>query len=97
MTGPERDDDPVEESSDEPSVPDVMASLVKRSLAKPEVRHDPTFLRGVQRRLRARSRGKFFADGWSTSEGRVSPLSIAVAMLLLVVLAYFALGPIAIQ
>ena len=51
------------------------------------------FLRGVQKRIRARSRGKFYADGWSTSSPRVSYTLVAAVMLVIVLLAYFMLGP----
>jgi hypothetical protein len=51
------------------------------------------FLRGVQKRIRTRSRGKFYADGWSTSSSRVSYVLIAGAMLIIIAVAYFALGP----
>ncbi len=102
MTDP---DEQVEETSDvaddgPPSGQDPMAALLKRSLAEPEAlraRPSPSILRGVQRRIRKRSRGKFFADGWSTTEARVSHALIAGAMLLILVIAYFALGPIAVQ
>jgi hypothetical protein len=53
---------------------------------------NPDLLRGVQKRLRQRSRGKFFADGWSTSDSRLSYAVIALAMLLVVGVAYFALA-----
>jgi hypothetical protein len=53
----------------------------------------PAFLRGVQKRIRTRSRGRFFADGWSTSEPRVSYALVAVVMLLVMGVAYVVLGP----
>ncbi len=76
-----------------------MAALLKRSLAAPAApaRPSPSILRGVQRRIRKRSRGRFFADGWSTTEARVNHLLIAAAMLLVLVIAYFALGPVGVQ
>jgi len=90
-------DEPPEEASSEtaePSSPDPMAALLKRSLTEPASASSPSILRGVQRRIRKRSRGRFFADGWSTREGRVNHLLIAAAMLLILVVAYFALGPV---
>jgi len=82
-----------------PSDRDPMAALLKRSLGAPRLGSgpSPSILRGVQRRIRKRSRGKFFADGWSTTDARVSHALIALAMLLVLVIAYFALGPIGIQ
>jgi hypothetical protein len=53
----------------------------------------PAFLRGVQKRIRTRSRGRFFADGWSTSEPRVSYALVAIVMLLVMGVAYVVLGP----
>jgi hypothetical protein len=53
----------------------------------------PNLLPGVQKRIRRRSRGKFFGDGWSTSQARVSYVLVALITLLLVAMAYFALGP----
>lgn len=107
MTGPERPDEealPGDPSGDDASFesapdsgPDPMAALIKRSLQGPAAPASPNLLRGVQRRIRKRSRGKFFADGWSTTDGRVSHALIAVAMLLVLVIAYFAMGPIGIQ
>jgi hypothetical protein len=74
---------------------DAMSALLKRSLgardAEPPAAKE--FLRGVQKRIRTRSRGKFYADGWSTSSSRVSYMVVAVAMLLVIAIAYFALGP----
>ena len=37
-------------------------------LKKEEPPPDSAFLRGVQKRLRDRSGGKFYADGWSTAK-----------------------------
>jgi hypothetical protein len=77
---------------DEPEGPedDAMRSLLKRSA---EAEPSPQLLRGVQRKIRSRSKGKFFADGWSTSQSRVNYALVAVAMLLIIAIAYFALGP----
>ena len=74
---------------------DAMRALLKRSLdAKAPAAAAPReLLRGVQRRIRTRSRGRFFADGWSTSSSRVNYMLVAVAMLVIVAIAYFALGP----
>jgi hypothetical protein len=74
---------------------DAMSALLKRSLEpkKAEPPDQADFLRGVQKRIRARSRGKFYADGWSTSSSRVSYTLVAAVMLGIVLLAYFMLGP----
>ena len=67
-------------------------ALVKRALGRGTL-ETPDILRGVQRRIRHRSRGKFFADGWSTMQTRLGYLLVAAITLLLVALAYCALGP----
>ncbi|MGO8992789.1 MAG: hypothetical protein ACLQVI_05640 [Polyangiaceae bacterium] len=84
-----------EESSADDVADDAMRALLKRSLdAKTAPAPAPEqFLRGVQKRIRTRSRGKFYADGWSTSSPRLSYTLIALVMLLIVALAYFVLGP----
>jgi hypothetical protein len=54
----------------------------------------PSLLKGVQRKLRTRSRGKFYGDGWSTSESpKTTYLVTSIIMLVLVVLVFFALVP----
>jgi hypothetical protein len=57
----------------------------------------PDMLHGVQRRIRARSKGKFFADGWSTT--RQPPISTflvtSLFMLAILVLVYLVLSPLA--
>jgi hypothetical protein len=69
----------------------TMRALLKRSLAR-EAPHAPV-LREVQRKIRQRSKGKFFSDGWSTTQTRVNYALVAGVMLLIVAIAYFALGP----
>ena len=82
-------------SPDESGENDARAvrALLKRSLSK-DRDNAPDLLAGVQRRIRHRSRGKFFADGWSTTQARVNYALIGLLTLLLVVLAYFVLSPI---
>jgi hypothetical protein len=68
--------------------------LLKRSLSTDTLAKDaPDLLPGVQRRIRKRSRGKFFGDGWSTTQARTSYVLVGLVTLLLVALAYYALGP----
>jgi hypothetical protein len=47
----------------------------------------------VQRRLRKRSRGKFYGDGWSTTQSRLNYALIAALMLLTIVAVWLGLGP----
>ena len=76
---------------------DVMRALIKRSLAGAESEAPKPVLREVQRKIRQRSKGKFFSDGWSTSQARVSYALVAVLMLLIVAVAYFAMGPMGVR
>ncbi|HEY3819036.1 MAG TPA: hypothetical protein VGL81_17825 [Polyangiaceae bacterium] len=82
------------EPSDEEKDDELVRNLLKRTLATDVVAKDPPdLLRGVQRRIRRRSRGKFFGDGWSTSQAKIGYVLVALVTLVLVALAYFALGP----
>jgi len=76
----------------------VMSSLLKRSLVKvedelPEPAKDAQLLASVQKKLRKRSKGKFYGDGWSTSQSKVSYVLVAGVMLVTIVAVYLALGP----
>jgi hypothetical protein len=97
MTDPQVPEEDAGGDDGVPSSRDPMAALLKRSLAGPTSASTPGILPGVQRRIRKRSRGKFFGDGWSTTDARLSTALIALAMLLVLIVAYFALGPIGIQ
>ncbi len=73
---------------------DAMRDWVKRSLAESAMSTKaPDLLAGVQRRIRNRSRGKFFADGWSTTQARASYALVGVITLLMVALACYVLAP----
>jgi hypothetical protein len=83
-------------SPDEPESEDslAMVELVKRSLGAPHSAKDsPDLLVGVQRKLRQRSRGKFYGDGWSTAHTRTSYVLVSIVMLIIMGIAYLALGP----
>ena len=83
-------DHPSEDQREDQAVRD----LVRRALSDDALAKDaPNLLSGVQRRIRKRSRGKFFGDGWSTGQARAGHVLVALVTLLLVALAYFALGP----
>ncbi|CAN5250035.1 hypothetical protein BH09MYX1_BH09MYX1_12710 [soil metagenome] len=74
---------------------EAMRALLKRSLAvEPEKLPEKPMLAEVQRKIRQRSKGKFYGDGWSTTGTKVNYAFVAVVMLLIVGLAYFALGPV---
>ncbi len=82
-----------EAEAPEPREDDPMRALLKRSMSG-DMENAPHLLAGVQRRIRARSQGKFFADGWSTNQARASYALVGLVTLLLIVLAYLALSPI---
>ena len=78
----------------EPAESPALTALLKRSLSgDSRSTNAPDLLTGVQKRIRRRSKGKFFGDGWGTSQTRMSYLLVAVCTLLLVGLALLALGP----
>jgi hypothetical protein len=83
-----------EETREDEREDEAMRGLLKRALAEDVVAKDaPDLLQGVQRRIRKRSRGKFFADGWSTGQARIGYVLVALVTLVLVAIAYFGLGP----
>ncbi len=103
----DRQDEKPARRESEPAVEEVevpaLTALLKRSLATPEDEEaargagddtrDQQLVLGVQRKLRQRSRGKFYADGWSTTHSRVNYALVAAIMLVVVLAVYFALGP----
>jgi hypothetical protein len=75
-----------------------MTSLLRDVMSDEAIlrRADNRLLAGVQRKIRQRSRGKFYGDGWSTSHARMNYVFVAMVMLVLLGIAYFALAPIGI-
>ena len=78
----------------DPSEDARLRNLLRGALdAVPE--ESPDVLRGVQRKLRERSGGKFYADGWSTT--RYAPISTffvtSLMMLSFMVFIYFVIHP----
>lgn len=68
--------------------------LLRSALTPPPDRVPPDILRGVQKKLRARSKGKFYGDGWSMSRSpRSTYLVTSVLMLVLVGLVFLILIP----
>ena len=97
---PNHDAEPSPEGESDEPISDAALDEQERSMRAlfpkveaPDLAHPPLLLPGVQRKLRERSRGKFFGDGWSTSQSRVGYGVVALIMLLIVAVAYFALGP----
>jgi hypothetical protein len=99
-----------DESVEEVEVP-ALSALLKRSLtpalAEPAEEEpgkssepsdqDRALLLAVQKKLRQRSKGKFYADGWSTTHSRVNYALVAGMMLVVIVAVYLAMGPMGIS
>lgn len=85
-----------EEETEEKEEP-ALSALLKKSLSAPVETEPPLddkkLLRGVQRKLRKRSKGKFYGDGWSTSQSKLNYALVALVMLVTIVAVYLALGP----
>ena len=83
-------------SEREPDSEESAQESVRSILRRAKIRRHPEvdLLQGVQRRIRERSRGRFYADGWSR---RTSPTSTYVVtsllMLIILLLVYFVLLP----
>jgi hypothetical protein len=101
---PDRDGDPETheprdgEAGDEraPSELDEVdvRDLLRGALRPPPGAVAPSLLPGVQRRLRRRSRGKFYGDGWSTaSSPRSTYLVTSLLMLAVIALVFLVLIP----
>jgi hypothetical protein len=68
--------------------------LLRGAFAPPPGAAAPNLLRGVQRKLRKRSRGKFYGDGWSTARSpRATYLVTSLLMLVLIALVFLVLIP----
>jgi len=90
--GAEPSEDEAVEELDEAEA-DKLRELLKGALVESEEAPPPdrVFLQGVQRRLRERSGGKFYADGWSTAKHPpVGTYFITSFIMLLVIFAVYA-------
>jgi hypothetical protein len=71
-----------------------MRDLLRSALAPPPGAVAPDLLNGVQRKLRRRSRGKFYGDGWSTARSpRSTYLFTSLLMLVLIGFVFLVLIP----
>lgn len=71
-----------------------MRDLLKSALAPPPGSVAPSILPGVQKKLRRRSRGKFYGDGWSTAKApRSTYLVTSILMLVLIGFVFLVLIP----
>lgn len=72
--------------------------LLRRALRDESASDDRSVLHGVQRRLRAETGGRYFADGWGTTpRARETYLVTAVLLVVLLGFAWLALGPLGIR
>ena len=84
----ERDSKPGPEDADQESVRSILRRAKLRRT--PEV----DLLPGVQRRIRERSRGRFYGDGWSRRGSATSTYVVtSLLMLVILVIVYFVLVP----
>lgn len=90
---PEADAENLDNESDESVSDDDPMRALLRGAMKKEAPPAVSVLPGVQKKLRERSRGKFYGDGWSTAQQTTSYLLVALLMLLVLGAAYYALGP----
>jgi len=65
--------------------------LLRGALRPPPGSVAPELLGGVQRKLRVRSRGKFYGDGWSTAHAPRSTYLVTSALMLVLILVVAAL------
>jgi hypothetical protein len=73
---------------------EAMRLLLRRALPdQPRDERGPGLLPSVQRRIRERSGGKFFSDGWSTSGSVTAWIAAAAVMLVVAIVVYFLLAP----
>ena len=75
---------------------DDVQESIRSILRRAKIRRTPEvdLLPGVQRRIRERSRGRFYADGWSRRGSATSTYIVtSLLMLVILVIVYFVLVP----
>ncbi len=84
-----------EKDAEEPPLDEVeVRDLLRRAMRPPPGSVAPSLLGGVQKKLRTRSKGKFYGDGWSTSRSpRSTYLVTSILMLVLVAFVFLVLVP----
>ena len=89
------DEEPPPEEGASSMLDDIdVRDLLRSALAPPPGAPPPDILRGVQRKLRKRSRGKFYGDGWSTARSpRSTYLFTSILMLALIGIVFLVLIP----
>jgi hypothetical protein len=91
----EDEDLPPSSSEGEAVVDEVdLKDALRGALRPPPGAVAPSLLSGVQKKLRVRSRGKFYGDGWSTAPTpRSTYIVSSIVMLLIIGLVFLALVP----
>ena len=99
MSGEEKRPSPIpsDDAADEErelELDDVdVRDLLRSALSTPPPKGD-AIAEGVRRRIRERTRGRYFADGWSTSSApKATFLITSILMLIVLVLAWLLLTP----
>lgn len=83
-----------EDETDTPLDEVDMRDVLRKALRPPPGAVAPELLEGVQKKLRTRSRGKFYGDGWSTARSpRSTYLVTSVIMLVLIGFVFLILLP----
>ena len=83
-----------EDDTDTPLDEVDMRDVLRKALRPPPGAVAPELLEGVQKKLRTRSRGKFYGDGWSTARSpRSTYLVTSVIMLVLIGFVFLILLP----
>ena len=85
--------DDATEEKEEPALSALLKKSLSADVEKEPPIDDKKLLQGVQRKLRKRSKGKFYGDGWSTSQSKLNYALVALVMLVTIVAVYLALGP----
>lgn len=71
-----------------------LRDMLRGALRPPAGAVAPSLLGGVQKKLRVRSQGKFYGDGWSTARSpRSTYLVTSLIMLALIIAVFFLLIP----
>ena len=88
MTDPGHDLDGSEPSDADDSLRSLLRGALREEAPAPNV------LAGVQKKIRERSKGKFYADGWSTAKAPLNTyLVTSLLMLAVLIVSYALLSP----
>ena len=82
---PELDPERGESTASAQEPDDSLRSMLRGALREEEP--PPNVLAGVQKRIRERSKGKFYADGWSTAKHPPLNTYLVTSLLMLAILA----------